>query len=676
MRAFIIRGFKTKKDSSGTAFDFDAVEDKLIRPAMERSGLAGGTTATYVDAGSIHADMFSEILGADLVICDITVHNANVFYELGVRHALRKRHTLLIKGEPSADTTPFDIGGNRYLAYPVSDPGAKVDDLVNSIQASLKGQRETDSPIFSILPSLPEANPGDVRIVPLDFIEEVQRAKAAGDRGWLRLLAEEVRDRDFQWDGLAAIADAQWRTQDYAGARDSWEAVRAMRRDDVKANLALANIYERLYRKERRPALLGASNQALERVLSNAKLGVRDRAEALALDGRNLKTLWRLDFEALPTLQARRQRALDPRLRRSYEAYRDAFHADLNNFYPGLAALQAGMVLKDLSADAGWDGLFAFDHDEAERFRGELGRQLVALENVVSTSIAAARKRLLPKVDTWAEISHIDLRFLTVPAAYFDSDPAAFVRTYQGVVPMDDSFARDAVCGQLELFAALGIRGAAASEVIKALRPPAGKKQHLVVVAGHTVDLPNAGEERFPARLEREARAALQSSLHSLQAEGYEMTVLASAAPGTDIIVHELCTELQQPRVLCLPMPPEVVARQVFEHYDSWRNRFNSVIQLVREKGERLLVLHEGTEIQNWLKNTDPWERGNRWVMHLASSWGADRVTLLALWDHKESPGGTAQIVRLARATPNIDLALIDTRSLTDRGSPARLTSP
>ena len=39
------------------------------------------------DAGNIRADMFALIIEADLVICDITVHNANVFYELGIRHA-------------------------------------------------------------------------------------------------------------------------------------------------------------------------------------------------------------------------------------------------------------------------------------------------------------------------------------------------------------------------------------------------------------------------------------------------------------------------------------------------------------------------------------------------------------------------------------------------------------
>ena len=53
--------------------------------------------------------------------------------------------------------------------------------------------------------------------------------------------------------------------------------------------------------------------------------------------------------------------------------------------------------------------------------------------------------------------------------------------------------------------------------------------------------------------------------------------------------------------------------------------------------------------------------------MNLAVSWGADKVTLLALWDHNESDatlGGTAQMVKLARNTGRIGLELIDARTL------------
>ena len=45
--------------------------------------------------GDIRADMFALILEADVVVCDLTILNANVFYELGIRHALRKKRTIM-----------------------------------------------------------------------------------------------------------------------------------------------------------------------------------------------------------------------------------------------------------------------------------------------------------------------------------------------------------------------------------------------------------------------------------------------------------------------------------------------------------------------------------------------------------------------------------------------------
>ena len=62
-----------------------------------------------MDAGNIREDMFGLIFEADVVVCDITILNANVFYELGIRHALRKRSTVMIKGQPTKDGTPFDL---------------------------------------------------------------------------------------------------------------------------------------------------------------------------------------------------------------------------------------------------------------------------------------------------------------------------------------------------------------------------------------------------------------------------------------------------------------------------------------------------------------------------------------------------------------------------------------
>lgn len=77
MHAFIVRPFGTKN-----GIDFDRVEKELIRPALEEVGFSGGTTGEFIEQGNIRTDMFEQLLIADLVIADISIHNANAFYEL------------------------------------------------------------------------------------------------------------------------------------------------------------------------------------------------------------------------------------------------------------------------------------------------------------------------------------------------------------------------------------------------------------------------------------------------------------------------------------------------------------------------------------------------------------------------------------------------------------------
>jgi len=91
-RAFIIRPFGTKD-----GINFDDVQKNLIAPALATCDIQGGTTEPFLQAGNIRADMFQQLLVADIVIADVSIHNANVFYELGIRHALQPNRTFLLR---------------------------------------------------------------------------------------------------------------------------------------------------------------------------------------------------------------------------------------------------------------------------------------------------------------------------------------------------------------------------------------------------------------------------------------------------------------------------------------------------------------------------------------------------------------------------------------------------
>lgn len=681
-RVFVIRGFNIKSDSKGNAVDFEKVHNELIAPALKTCDLGGGTTAEVKDAGNIRADMFALILEADVVICDITIHNANVFYELGIRHSLRKKHTILIKGEPSADTTPFDLSTDRYLKYPIADPVQALGELVDTLKASLATERETDSPIFLMLPMLTEANPAEITVTPIDFIEEVERAHAARDKALLRVIAEDLRGERFELEGLRRIGRAQWDLKDWDAARTNWELVRRSRTDDIEANLALANIYERLYRADHRETLLESSNQAIRKVLDAEDCSVAQRAEALALQGRNLKTLWRARFENASGSETARAQAIDIRALKAYNSYREAFACDLNNFYPGLAALQMGVILLSLAKLPAWTTLFKGDEKQARRTREDLEDELPTFSHVVRASVRRARTQPGGEDVVWAEVAEADLLFLSMLQGGIE-DAAALVQAYKDAIPAKKLFAWDASRGQLDLFAKLGLNNGVAREVIAAFgnQDEGISARHLVVFAGHAIDRPGAGP-RFPADAEAKARELIANRITALRGDlkqGEQLSVLASAAPGADILLHEVCAELGVPTTLCLPMPPEAVAAKVFENADRWRSRFHTIVDQHRKD---ILQMADHSELPRWLQSKqeiDPWERGNRWVMQLAQTLGATRVTLLVLWDGKDdghTRGGAAHFVRLARAHGKFSMEEIDSKALLTQPSRARQADP
>src|SRR4051812_24155211 len=186
MEVFIVRPFGTKQvirkaQDSGVkelvSFDFDQVQAELIDVAIKDLNLEGGTTGRIFAAGEIREDMFSELLLADIVIADISIHNANVFYELGIRNALRDKTTILLKC-PGYDDTPFDVIGYRYVSYDKDDPVAALDSLKQAIVESRVSQKR-DSPVFNMLPKLEVQDIEKFAVVPPEFIEEVTLADAA-----------------------------------------------------------------------------------------------------------------------------------------------------------------------------------------------------------------------------------------------------------------------------------------------------------------------------------------------------------------------------------------------------------------------------------------------------------------------------------------------------------------
>ena len=125
---------------------FEHVLDHLLIPSLEKVDLE---PIPPITKGSeiIHGEIIKNIETADLVLCDISILNPNVFFELGIRTALNKP-VCLIKDDVTAKI-PFDTSIINYHGYLSSlNPwtlNKEIDSLANHIKESLKRSNDTNS---------------------------------------------------------------------------------------------------------------------------------------------------------------------------------------------------------------------------------------------------------------------------------------------------------------------------------------------------------------------------------------------------------------------------------------------------------------------------------------------------------------------------------------------------
>jgi hypothetical protein len=149
LHAFVAMPFGKKSSHDGTIIDFNAIYNNLLKPAIEAAGLAVFRADQEQTAGDIKTDMFQELLIADLVVADLTLDDPNVWYELGVRHALRVRGIVLING--CGDKQLFDTYTDRKLNYNLKDGIPDPATLENDKKA-LTGNGQSHAGIILALP--------------------------------------------------------------------------------------------------------------------------------------------------------------------------------------------------------------------------------------------------------------------------------------------------------------------------------------------------------------------------------------------------------------------------------------------------------------------------------------------------------------------------------------------
>jgi|WetSurMetagenome_2_1015567.scaffolds.fasta_scaffold46378_1 hypothetical protein len=335
---FILMPFNKKKDATGREIDFDAVYERLIAPAVCDAGMEPLRADEERSGGIIHKPMFERLILCDYAVADLTTANANVFYELGVRHAVKPHATVLMFAEGSGQL-PFDVSQLRAIPYGISPVGVPTDEekYRKLLTERLKDARNAaiDSPLFQLVDNYPQVDHAKTDIF-RDLVEyskkmkvRLAQARKAGIDAVKGIEADMGNIADCET-GVVIDLFLSFR------AVKGWADMIALTTKMPPELAATVMVREQLGLALNR---VGRGEEA-ERVLLELIARRGPSSESCGILGRVYKDRWE---EALKSGSAILARGL---LEKAVDAYLKGFEADWRDAYPGINAVTL-MELKE-----------------------------------------------------------------------------------------------------------------------------------------------------------------------------------------------------------------------------------------------------------------------------------------------------------------------------------------
>lgn len=339
---FVLMPFKVKSDA-GLTVDFDEVYRRIIRPAVERADMTCVRSDEEQIGGIIHRSMFERLMLCEYAVADLTMANANVYYELGIRHAMRPWSTVLVSA--SGFRLPFDVAPQAVVRYQLDSAGVPDEAEYQANRAALSGRlrearrrKGTDSPLFDLFRRLepPKVHVGDAAT----FAERIREAgtlqrRLAIARGPAEIAAvrTDIGDLDGHDDGvLIDLLLAYRRFMRWPEMIALIQELPTHIRDTATVREQEAFAFNRIE----------AGSPEAERVLQELCAEWGPSAETLGLLGRVYKDRW---------LAAGDSPVSDGYLAQAIDTYRRGFETDWRDPYPGINAVHLLWLAGDRDAE-------------------------------------------------------------------------------------------------------------------------------------------------------------------------------------------------------------------------------------------------------------------------------------------------------------------------------------
>ena len=134
-------------DGSADRLRSDQVLKHIIGPSVRECGYEPIRADHISEPGLITSQVIQHIVEDPLVIADLTGRNPNVFYELALRHAIKKPIVQIIH---ATETIPFDVAASRtvHVDHRDLDSVAKAkEEITKQIRSVEKNPEDVDTPI-------------------------------------------------------------------------------------------------------------------------------------------------------------------------------------------------------------------------------------------------------------------------------------------------------------------------------------------------------------------------------------------------------------------------------------------------------------------------------------------------------------------------------------------------
>ncbi len=129
----------------------DQILRHLIRPTVEALGYTAVRADEISEPGIITSQVIQHVIDDPLVVADLSEWNPNVFYELAIRHAIRKPLVQLIRKD---EKIPFDIASMRTISFDHRDLDSVEEakaEMKRQCESALKPNATIDSPISATI---------------------------------------------------------------------------------------------------------------------------------------------------------------------------------------------------------------------------------------------------------------------------------------------------------------------------------------------------------------------------------------------------------------------------------------------------------------------------------------------------------------------------------------------